>query len=80
MIRGLIILVIVLLSNLGGYAQVDSVYNYKGKKMIRYFDIEEFKRKSTTSIGYDCVESGMRVSYEKYMTPRISMWAILSAV
>ena len=65
MIRGLIILVIVLLSNIGGYAQVDSVYNYKGKKMIRYFDIEEFKRKSTTSIGYDCVESGMRVSYEK---------------
>ena len=48
-----------------GCALAGSVYNYKGKKMIRYFDIEGFKRKSTTSIGYDCVESGMRVSYEK---------------
>ena len=46
-------------------AQTNSVYNYKGKSMIRYFDIEEFKRKSTTSSGYDCVEGGMRVSYLK---------------
>ena len=65
MIRNLIILTIVLFSSLRGDAQTDSVYNYKGKSMIRYFDIEEFKRKSTTSSGYDCVEGDMRVSYLK---------------
>ena len=65
MIRNLIILTIVLFSSLRGDAQTDSVYNYKGKSMIRYFDIEEFKRKSTTNIGYDCIEGGMRVFYER---------------
>ena len=65
MIRSLIILAIVLFSSSRGDAQSDNVYNYKGKKMIRYFDIEEFKRKSTTSSGYDCLEGGMRVSYLK---------------
>lgn len=48
-----------------GCAQTDSVYSHKGKSVIRYFDIEEFKRKSTTSSGYDCLEGGMRVSYLK---------------
>ena len=65
MIRSIIILTIVLFSSLRGDAQTDSVYNYKGKSMIRYFDIEEFKRKSTTNIGYDCIEGGMRVFYER---------------
>ena len=65
MIRNLIILTIVLFSSLRGDAQTDSVYNYKGKSMIRYFDIEKFKRKSTTNIGYDCIEGGMRVFYER---------------
>ena len=65
MIRNLIILTIVLFSSLRGDAQTNSVYNYKGKSMIRYFDIEEFKRKSTTNIGYDCIEGGMRVFYER---------------
>ena len=46
-------------------AQTDGVEHNKGKSMIRYFDIEEFKRKSTTSSGYDCVEGDMRVSYLK---------------
>ena len=46
-------------------AQTDSVYSHKGKSVVRYFDIEEFKRKSTTSSGYDCLEGGMRASYLK---------------
>ena len=46
-------------------AQTDGVEHNKGKSMIRYLDIEEFKRKSTTNIGYDCIEGGMRVFYER---------------